>query len=759
MSHGRTLSHGKTAEAERTAARAARYMTTSRLFFCTLVCFSTCVFFSSEAKAAELKGVVVDPTGKPISGAQVAATNGLGVITQQVTDDRGVFDLYVSPLYENVQLRVAAQGFATSASAPSAVVRLALAPLNESVQVAGSAIDAIPSQQGSQVSVVTSVDLRERNEAQAVDLLRTLPGMVFAQDGARGSVADLFVRGGNSNNNLVLLNGIPVNSFYYGGLFDFAHLPADALEEIRVARGPQSAIYGSYALGSVVSFETRSPESGPALDIAAEGGTHDENRVSISGEAMIARGWGLAGSFSSLLTNGPVRNADYRNDNGLLVLDHRWRANKLSIFGDFNSNNVGEPGPYGSNPAGLYSGLDLISRSKNNTSTYGGHYSGDLTDKLRLDLIAGAFWNNNLYLSPYGASFNKDLAGNGEARATYTVSKTWTLAAGSVFHREEMRNTYVNTTNGSSFLLRRDDVSEYVENRLNFGKLFVNFGVRAETYRMPLVPGNAYGYPARPDFPARTDLEISPKIGAAWLARPGTRIHGSYGTGIRPPGGSDLAFTNNPALLPEKTRSYDAGVEQRLFGNKLSLDATWFQNRYHDLIVSLGGSLSKLSQYSTGNLANARAEGIETSAQFRPTRWLSMNGSYTWLESEVMSLNGSTGLVQNYYYLGQPLLRRPKQSGLFVTTVRYGRADVNLTGNWRGHTLDVEPNYGAYAGFYKSAGYQNAGININLRVRHNLTAYVNLRNALDQHYEEIYGYPAPLLNVVTGLKWNLARAR
>ena len=294
---------------------------------------------------------------------------------------------------------------------------------------------------------------------------------------------------------------------------------------------------------------------------------------------------------------------------------------------------------------------------------------------------------------------------------------------------------------------------------MTMGKLFVNLGVRYETYSMPLIPGDAYGYPARPDFPARTDNEVSPKLSAAYLLTPRTRFHGSYGTGIRPPGGSDLAFTNNPALLPEHVQSYDAGVEQRLLGGKLSLDATWFHNRYRDLIVSLGGSLSTLSQYSTGNLANAKAEGIETSAQLRPARWLSMTASYTWLESEVLSLNGSTGLVQDYFYLGQPLLRRPKQSGSFVTTIRHGRADLNLVGAWRGHTLDVEPNYGAYAGFYKNPGYQNVGINLNYRVRGNLTAYANLHNALDQRYEEIYGYPAPFLNVVMGLKWSLARAR
>jgi outer membrane receptor protein involved in Fe transport len=85
--------------------------------------------------------------------------------------------------------------------------------------------------------------------------------------------------------------------------------------------------------------------------------------------------------------------------------------------------------------------------------------------------------------------------------------------------------------------------------------------------------------------------------------------------------------------------------------------------------------------------------------------------------------------------------------------------DANLTGYFRGHDLDVEPNFGASEGLFRSGGYVNTGINVNYRLRSNLTAYANLRNALDRHYEEIYGFPAPFLNVVAGVKWSLARAR
>jgi len=731
-------------------------MKTSRIIVCALALLA-CVF---DASAAEVKGMVVDPSGKGIAGAQVAVVGALGVITRQDTNDRGEFDLYISPLYENLKVRAAAPGFqTTTVPAGTGLIRMPLAAVSESVEVTGSAIDATASEQGTAVSVITSADLRERNEAQAVDLLRTLPGMMFSQNGPRGSVTDLFLRGSNSNNTAVLLNGVPLNSFYQGGLFDFAHLPSDALEEIQVARGPQSAVYGSYAMGGAVSMETRNPENGPALDVLAEGGTHDENRVAISGETMISRGWGISASLSNLLANGPVPNSDYRDQNALVAIEHRWRTQKLSLFGDFSSNETGQPGPFGSDPAGLYSGIDLISREKNNTSTYGAHYSNELGSALRIDLSTGFFWNNSLYLSPFGPSFNKDLTGNGEARATWRVSKYWSAAMGYVYEREQMRNSFVDSTDGSLFLLRRNDNAVYMENRLTFGRLFINAGYRTESFRTPLIPGNALAFTPRPDFPAREEAKVNPKIAAALMISPTTRLHGSYSTGIRPPGGSDIAFTDNPALRTEQTRSYDAGINQSFLGGKLSVDATWFHNHYRDLIVSLGGSLASLGQYSTGNLANARTEGIETITQLRPARWLSIDASYTWLQTEALALSGSSGLVQADYYLGQPLFRRPRNSGTLVASVRKGRVTVNLTGYWRSHTLDVEPNFGASAGRFWNPGYQNAGVNVNFRVAHNLTAYANLRNAFNQRYEEIYGFPSPLLNVVAGLKWSLARAR
>ncbi len=723
---------------------------------------SSLVLLSAPAglRAAEIQGTVFDPSMMPVPGAQVAAVNDVGVIVAQITDDRGHFDFNVSPVFENYRLRVTAPGFQMVTVAPGASnIVLQLAPVTDSVRVEGSAIDVPASEQGTSVSIITSAEIRERNEAQPFDLMRDLPGMVFAQNGARGSVADLFVRGGSSNYNLVELNGIPINSFYYGGLFDFSQIPSDFISEIDVARGPQSAVYGSYAIASAINFVTRSPENGPSLDFLAEGGTHDENRFALSG-SFLTHGWGLAGSVSSILTNGPVQNSDYRNQNIFLSGEHRWYTQNLFVFGNFTTNDVGEPGPYGSNPLGLFPGIDLISRSKNNTPTTGLHYQNDFTSDARLDVTAGFSLNNSFYISPYGDSFNKDIRPYGDARGTFHVLPFWTLAAGFSFAREEMENTFVTDTNSNIFPLRRDNEGIYLDNHFAFvKKFFLNVGVREELFQTFAVPADAGNSPPRPFFAAQDYSRLNPRIAGAYLIQPGLRLHASYATGIRPPGGGDLAFTDNPNLRPERTESYDVGIEQRFLRNQFSLDETYFHNNYRDLIVGLGGSLSVLSMYSTDNLAKSNAEGAEVSAKYRPFTLLSVTGNYMWLETRVLSLNGGIGLVEQYFYLGQPLLREPKQSGSAVVTFHYGKFDVDLSGYFRGRDLDVEPNYGASAGLFRSGGYVNTGINVNYRLRSNLTLYGNLRNALDRHYEEIYGYPAPFLNVVAGVKWSLARAR
>ncbi len=717
--------------------------------FVPLVCL---VVFSACLSAAEIKGKVVDPSGAPVPGAQVSLVGRLGVEASAAAAIDGGFALE-APRTPDSRLVVTAPGFATKTVAPddSAVVELDIAPVVDSVRVAGSAIDVPAEEQGGSVSIIPDAEIRERNEPMAIDLLRYLPGMQFSQTGAMGGLTSLYIRGGNDNFNLVEIDGVPVNSF--GGAFDFAHVPAEALDHVEVVRGPESAVYGPYAISGVVDYVTREAGSTPTLDLIAEGGSYDERRFGISGGALVD-GFGLTASLSRLDTNGPVTNSDYHNKNAVLGLTRRFGKQSLAFHGYFDSSGNGVPGPWGSDPLNDFTGIDTISRNNNNFSAYSAHYEGDLSERVRQEVFGTFFLNNNGFISPYGFSFNKDLRGQGETRTVVSVTRHDVLAIGASEGLEEVKNTYITDAENDTFPIRRNDTAVYAENRLEIGgRLFVNVGVRGEWLRTGAIPPDGYN---RPLFPTQNIGVANPKVAASYNMGGGARLHSSFGTGIRPPDGFDLAYTNNPALKPERTRGLDAGIEQKLWHERLSLDATYFYNRYYDLIVILGGSLTTLSYYESDNISNARAQGGEFSAGFRPARWLFVTGSYTYLKSEILSLNGST-LAEAPFTPGQELLRRPANSGEVVAGFTRGRVTADLTGYFRGSVLDVEPTYGASAGLFQNPGFANVGVNLNYRLAHGLTVYGNLRNALDQHYEEVFGYPSLRLNFVAGLKWGLGR--
>ena len=577
-----------------------------------------------------------------------------------------------------------------------------------------------------------------------------MPGVAVSQTGPTGGLAGLYIRGGETEYNLVEIDGVPVNLF--GGNFDFSRIPTEELDHVEVIRGPQSAIYGPYAVSGVVNFVTRDADAPANLDVVAEGGTYRENRFGISGGGTLA-GFGIEASASQMNTNGPVPNSDYRNQNLMLNIVRHWKKQSLFIHGDFDSNAAGDPGPYGSDPLHDYYGIDTVSRDKNNFSDYSLQYRADLSRRVRLELSGAFFLNNSGFISPYGYSFEKDLRGQLEARAIVKLAGFYTVAIGASGGSEQITNTYITDASYNTVPILRRDKALYIENRFEFwGRLFLNAGVRAEFLDTGAIPTGG------PSFPAQSVAVADPKFSGAYvLGR--TRFHASYGTGIRPPDGFALAYTTNPDLKPERTRGGDVGVEQRLFHDWLSLDATYFRTHYYDLIVNLGGSLATLSQYKSANLANSQAQGGEFSATLRPARWLFVNGSYTLLKSEILSLNGDPGVGPRPFQVGQELIRRPANSGAIAASIRRGKASLTVSSVFRGSVLDVEPTYGAFSGLFRNPGYANLGIGLNYALGHGVMAYGNLRNALNRHYEETFGYPSPLLNFVAGMKWSMSRGK
>src|SRR5207248_7619604 len=179
---------------------------------------------------------------------------------------------------------------------------------------------------GVSIDLLNSEQLTTLNPVSSSDALRFLPGAIVAATGRRGGITSLFVRGGDSRYNKVIIDGVPVND--PGGTFDFGVVPTVSLDRIEFLRGPESAIYGSEAMTSTVQmFSSTGRTRTPELRLGADGGTYE-----------------TAHGFTSLA--GVYKRLDY------------------NLFGDqFNTNGQGENDTYSNSAEGANIGVAISSNS------------------------------------------------------------------------------------------------------------------------------------------------------------------------------------------------------------------------------------------------------------------------------------------------------------------------------------------------------------------------------------------------------------
>ena len=240
--------------------------------------FLVALLCSTAALASDLKVLVESPSRERVSGVQVSlfrVTDNAGVGVQATAGDGTA----TFPHLANGQYRlvVLAPGFAEQSQQVSIPqtetlsVRLTLTTTAQTVVVSATATPATAEQTGTSVGVLTSEQLKTINPVSAPDALLYIPGAIVSSTGRRGNLASLFVRGGESNYNKVLVDGVPVND--PGGIFDFGVVPMNNIDRLEVERGPESTVYGSDAMTSVVQLwtstgSTRTPE----IQFGADGG-------------------------------------------------------------------------------------------------------------------------------------------------------------------------------------------------------------------------------------------------------------------------------------------------------------------------------------------------------------------------------------------------------------------------------------------------------------------------------------------------------
>ncbi len=669
---------------------------------------------------AAVRGTVTDPAGARVPRARVVLAGPLSVVATTETTAEGEFSFErVTP--GRYEVRVAVEGFRTEPLAivvsadeeTRVVVALHVSAVAESVVVSAAQVELPLARAADSVTVISSRDLQAAQTETVADALRFVPGLTVSRNGGRGAVTSLFPRGGESDYSLVMVDGIKANAF--GGGYDFSTLSASQVERIEVVRGPESALFGADAIGAVVHVVTR--HSGrPRVEGLVEGGSFDTTRVGAT--TWGSRGtWSWGGSAERTASDGytgiaPATGEQVSNDDFLSTsagFSAGWRAaNGADIRGSvrYVSGDRGYPGPYGSNPIGAYTAVDRLSRGVTGTIQAGGRWTQPFSaggHTLHQTVSANYFDLSSDFTSAYGLSASTSSRATVRSQTDADLTAALALSAGLEVLSERATSTFITADGIGPLPVSRSAAGLFAEARYQpLAPLTLTAGVRLEHLVRDAIPANSDLYSPRPALPEDARWSVNPRFSAAFFragSRQGalgwTRIHAAAGTGIRAPDALEIAFTDNPSLEPERSRSVEAGVDQALVHERLIVGATAFFNRYDDLIVAVGPALADASRYRTDNISNARAQGAELSAAFRAGWGLTARASYTFLDTEILAVDG-VNEAPPPFAAGDPLLRRPRHlASLDVTFARGALTAFGRVGG-RSWTLDVEPTYGTW---------------------------------------------------------------
>jgi vitamin B12 transporter len=721
------------------------------------LCLLPFAVLASEFPGSNLEVRIVDPQGAVVPGAQVVLLrDGSGApVAVQTSSGSGAVS-FRGVAAGKYTVKVLAAGFGVrdeSVEVPKSEqldIHLSLVSPVETVTVTSAGVPVPAEDSGAQVSALDASQLEGMQSIAAADALRFLPGAVVSTFGRRGGLSSLSVRGGESRYNKVIVDGVPVND--PGGYFDFGVESLAGADRIEVARGAQSTLYGSEAMTSVVQIFTHEGTTHvPEINFGADGGTFATAR----GYASMA---GARGPFdydvfgAQTNTNGQGINDVYSSSsegaNLGLALSQRVQLRLRTRHANSFS---GVPGEWFSNSTPPIP-PDSEQRARTNTFLA----STDLS-------IGFARWHHDLHGYEYHLNrrnvdsfadpgretvdFQFDSRSNINRAGFRYQGEYWarTWARSTFGYEYEDENGFIGDPSFSAIPhgLRRNH-GVYGQQILTLGRLGLVVGARF-VHNETLARGTAQPVDD-------TYSKVVPRAAANYLlwrggdVLSGTRLRFAYATGIQAPALDQIiptAFTRgNSDLKAEENRSFEAGVQQGFVNGKYSLSLNFFENDFRRQIeFCCFDPATGLSQYV--NLNRSLARGAEFEAHARWTRRLSLDGAYTNLSTKILDSGG-------------PLFRRPRHSGNLLLNYAATKWGGNLGGSFVGRRTDSDffalpPNQS----INHAPGYARVDFGGWYRIHSRVTAYVNVENALNRHYEEVVGYPALRANFRAGLRFRV----
>ncbi|MBQ6669458.1 MAG: TonB-dependent receptor [Deltaproteobacteria bacterium] len=597
-------------------------------------------------------------------------------------------------------------------------------------------------------TVITAEEIAAKQYRTVQEALKSVPGLDVVRAGALGQQTSVFLRGGNSEHVLVLIDGVVANDPSMPGRnFDFAHLTTDNVERIEVMRGPQSVLYGSDAMTGVIQIITRKGQGGPHAHVALEGGSFRTLRESaaVSGSkkrvnyALAVSRTDSDGISAAAKKDGNHEHDGYQNTAVSLRLGVQpTEKSYIDFIGRYQDtrtemDNFG--GPLGDDPNSLANAHFLHLRLQGGLRLWDDRLDTRLAASLadyrrKYDNDTDASHPGDSSYSTYDSSLYKF-----EWQNDLRLAEWNTLSLGAEYQEEEMKSRYTSESvyYGMSYVSSerfpeksRSLSSVYLQEQLQWQKrYFITLGARLDEHE---------------DFGSKATW----KAAAAYIV-PVTesKLSVSYGTAFKAPSLYQLyAHTDyvqgNRHLDPEENRGWDIRLEQPLWERRIVLSAAWFQNDFKNLITT---DLDENWVYRYVNVNRARARGVELEARIAPVEQLEFSASYTYTDTE----DRETGL---------DLLRRPRHKFAFNThwqVLESLGADLQLL--CVGRRRDTFYNEATYeSGRVTLAGYALLNAAISWDVTKNVQLQARVENLLDRDYEEVWGYGTPGIGAYAGIR-------
>jgi vitamin B12 transporter len=597
------------------------------------------------------------------------------------------------------------------------------------VIVTATRTDTPAAEVASSVTVVTSEEIKRRQLTLVTEVLRSVPGVDVRRNGGPGSTTSIFLRGGDSDHVLVLLDGVELNDPSSPSRTPILNdLTTEDIERIEVVRGPQSVLYGGDAMSGVIQIFTKRGSGKLKVVGTGEGGSYSTARgtLSVSGAA---KGLSYAASGSYWSSDGfSAKSADSERDgyeNGTATASLGWKPNETFSadgFFRYSESQTDYDGAPGFEKDHHIDNEQWLARVAPKLSLFRGIWvqklSGQFSRNVR-DTKSVPFLkpppsrHTQIDANLYALNWQNEVRViKDHLLVTLGLEQQWEEADFELYNDS------------------RDNFGFYLQNQFNFLERF--FGTAG------------FRYDNSSDFEDKTTYRFT--LGAS-VPEIHTIFRGSYGTGYKAPSLSQLnniAPGGNPNLKPEESRGADFGSVTSLWDERFVVGSTFFWNKVDDLIVGVFDPMTFI--FLNENIDKSKTWGFETTVEVEIVKNLRFSGNHTYTHSEAKGDPAGFGIAN-----GNRLLRRPTHKASMDLVWHFLDSRGELAANllYVGDRRDLHP-----VNFSATTADRYVTLNLTGRFRINkwLTVFARVDNVTDEDYEDVLGFATAGASAYGGIR-------